>query len=111
MRHSFTAVLSRNERFTSDFETEPYEVGWAGEARLFVHVLELTGQNPRWNLYVQVSPDGLFWCDLETPELILEEDGLYTRKLREFGNWIRLRGQTERDGTTLRPIIYLALKE
>lgn len=111
MRHSFTAVLSRNERFTSDFETEPYEVGWAGQARLFVQVLELAGERARWNLSVQISPDGLFWCDLETPELVLEETGLYTQSLREFGNWLRVRGHAEHDESMLRPIIYLALKE
>ncbi|TVQ38962.1 MAG: hypothetical protein EA384_07855 [Spirochaetaceae bacterium] len=113
MRHSFTAVLSRNERFTGDFETEPYEVGWATEARLFVHVLELTGAGatPGWDLAVQISPDGLFWCDLDAPSLTIDGPGLFTYSFREFGNWVRIRATAHAADAMVRPIIYLALKE
>jgi hypothetical protein len=111
MRHSCTAVLSRNERFTGDFETEPYEVGWADEARLFVHALELTGATPGWDLTVQISPDGLFWCDLGAPSLTVDAPGLFTRSFRDFGNWLRIRGTARATDAMIRPIIYLALKE
>lgn len=111
MRHSFTAVLSRNERHSGDFETEPYEVGWATEARLFVNVLDVSGDDPRWVFRIEISPDGLHWCQLDAQTLVAEEPRLYTMAFREFGNWIRVRGSCEAGGSTLRSIISVALKE
>ncbi len=55
MRFSTTAVVERNVRRDQNFETEPYEAGWAGQARWFVRVLE--GQGP-WTAQTQISPDG-----------------------------------------------------
>jgi hypothetical protein len=31
MRHFYTAVLERMREHAADFDTEPYEAGWAGE--------------------------------------------------------------------------------
>ena len=42
VRRSFTAVLERNIRINGPFTTEPYEVAWATEARLFVRILEMS---------------------------------------------------------------------
>ena len=111
MRHSFTAVLSRNERLIDEFDTEPYEVGWAQEARVFIHVLEMSLADSPWDLKIQISPDGLFWCDLETEALSFKNPGLYTKLFTGFGNWVRITGKAKKKDSMLRPIIYLALKE
>ena len=68
LRRSFTAVLEKNATFGADFATEPYEVGWATEARWFVNVLEVE-RGVTLRLTPQVSPDGLHWCDEGAPSL------------------------------------------
>ncbi len=57
VRRSFTAVLERNTRITGAFTTEPYEVGWATEARVFVRALELS-EGAVLTVRPRVSPDG-----------------------------------------------------
>ena len=111
MRHSFTAVISKNERLTAGFETEPYETPWAAEARVFVNVLELTGDQAHWDLKVQISPDGLCWCDHEAEPITVDSTGLFSLGVQNFGQWLRIKGAPMSDGTMLRSIIYLALKE
>ena len=63
MQQSLTAVVERNVTFDAAFATEPYEAGWADEARWFVRVLEAAGEGAELLLHPQISPDGLFWCD------------------------------------------------
>jgi hypothetical protein len=112
IRRSFTAVLERNTTFTADFATEPYETGWASEARWFVRVLDISGDDEvTLSLYPQISPDGLFWCDEGTKPLEIKEAGLYSYALRNFGHWLRLRGVFTGVNPTVKVLIYLALKE
>ncbi len=108
VRRSFTAVIEKNATFAGPFETEPYETGWASEARWFVRVLELDGE---LTLAPQLSPDGLFWCDDEKVPMVIRAKGLYTLSLRDFGNWLRLRGEFVRADSNAKVMIYLALKE
>lgn len=107
MQQSQTAVLERNTTFTSAFATEPFEVAWAVEARWFVQVLEHEG--PELKVWTQVSPDGLTWVDSEETTTIKPE-GLTTWVSREFGHWIRIRGQFASAGGRTKVRIYLALK-
>jgi hypothetical protein len=111
VRRSFTAVLEQGSTFTADFATEPYETAWAGEARWFVRVLELTGRDAGLRLHPEISPDGLFWCDEGTAPLELGEAGLYSLALRHFGHWLRLRGVLVGTDARAKVLIYLALKE
>jgi hypothetical protein len=111
MRRSFTAVISRNETFVSDFETEPYECGWASEARWFVRVLEMDGKEARLEVQTQISPDGLFWCDAESDSLHIDATGLHSTGIQNFGNWLRLRGTLLGDRARFKLLIYLVLKE
>lgn len=134
MRRSFTAVLERNTTFTSALATEPYEAGWASEARWFVRVLDLAS-GAVLTVRPRVSPDGLFWCDEGSTPPPMPAPGLYSFALRDFGGWLRL--DATLDGSTpsrpdrrpgpldepgldatldgsapsARVIIYLALKE
>jgi hypothetical protein len=110
LRRSFTAVLEKNSTFRTDFATEPYEAGWAAEARWFVHVLEVDG-SVTLRLSPQVSPDGLHWCDEGAPPMEIDCPGIASVPLRNFGSWLRLSGQILDRPGSVRVLIYLALKE
>lgn len=114
MRHAQTAVLERGERYTGRFATEPYEVAWAGEARFFVQVVD-GAPGTTAVLTTQLSPDGLTWADAEDTaprEIDGATAGMVTWRIREFGGWLRLRGEVRGagdEGPKLR--IYLVAKE
>jgi hypothetical protein len=111
MKHSFTAVIEQANTYTADFDTEPYETGWATEARWFVRVLDIAGESTGITLTPQISPDGLTWCDEGSAPIRFEGTGMISIALREFGHWLRLRA-TLGDGTeSVKVLIYLALKE
>jgi len=110
LRRSHTAVLEKNEVFTENFETEPYETGWACEAIWFVRVLEAT-PGTKLVAHAQVSPDGLFWCDKGDAPLSLEGEGLVHLPLRDFGGWLRLRCELKGERPSAKVLIYLFLKE
>ena len=111
MRRAFTAVISRNETFVSPFETEPYECGWAGEARWFIRVLGVDGKGAELIVQPQISPDGIFWCDGESEPICIDETELYSMGIQNFGNWLRLRGTLKGSDAGFKLIIYLVLKE
>jgi len=110
MRPSFTAVLEQGSTFTEPFATEPYETGWAVEARWFVRVLELSGDESGLDLTPEISPDGLVWCAEGTPPLAIRAPGLYSLPLRDFGHWLRLSGRLVGTEPRVKLLIYLALK-
>ncbi|MAE67385.1 MAG: hypothetical protein CMJ18_24255 [Phycisphaeraceae bacterium] len=111
LRRSHTAVLEKSETFNGNFETEPYEGGWASEAIWFVRALELTGEKPVLRIFPQISPDGLFWTDKKDGPMIIVEPGLQALELRNFGGWLRLRCCLEGRNPTTKVLIYLSLKE
>ena len=108
IRQSFTAVLERNVTITDVLVTEPYEVAWAREARVFVRTLDLSG---RLEASAEISPDGLFWMPEGTPPVALEQAGLLSFPLREFGHWLRIVLRVKGTAPSARVIVYLALKE
>ena len=63
MRESHTTVLERNRLWRGEYQTEPYEAAWAGEAIFFVRSLEASGTAKGCEAAVQISPDGVHWCD------------------------------------------------
>lgn len=109
LRRSFTAVLEKNARFCGDFETEPYEAGWAAEARWFVRVLEVEGRGDL-RLTPQISPDGLHWCDEGARPVVASGCGLVSLPLTGFGSWLRLKGALLGQLKGVRVLVYLALK-
>ena len=111
VRRSFTAVLEKNSTFTAGFQTEPYETAWAGEARWFVRVQEMSGAGATLRATAQISPDGLFWCDEGTPGMVMTGAGLNSQALREFGHWLRLNVDLTGEAPRVKVTIYLALKE
>lgn len=109
MRHSQTAVLERNLTVIEDFTTEPYEAGWASEARWFVQVLRADGPGAI-DFRSEISPDGLTWCAWDGETHSATTVGLVTWPMREFGQWLRLRASVRAPGTAVKVRIYLAVK-
>ena len=101
----------RTRRFTRDFETEPYECAWASEARWFIHVAELEGDGASLSARVQVSPDGLAWCDEGSAFEPMSAPGMYSLAVRDFGGWLRLDCGLDGADPRVRLMIYLVLKE
>ena len=111
MRHAFTAVIEKNATFHGNFETEPYECAWASEARWFIHVAELEGDGASLSARVQVSPDGLAWCDEGSAFEPISAQGMSSLPVRDFGGWLRLDCGLEGADPRVRLMIYLVLKE
>jgi hypothetical protein len=110
MRQSFTAVVERNVTWRGDFAVEPYEAAWATEAIYFVRVLAAENVPPHSMARVQISPDGIHWCDEGTTVPLLVQEGISFARVNHFGGWLRLVGNLA-DGAHLTVIVYLALKE
>ena len=110
MRQSFTAVVERNVTWQGEFSVEPYESAWATEAIYFVRVLEAANMPADLSARVQLSPDGIHWCDEGTQVLLSREAGLTFARVSHFGGWLRLVGKLP-DGAQLTVIVYLTLKE
>ena len=106
--HSYTAVVERNTIFAEELFTEPYEVAWAREARVFVRALDLVGTI---EATAEISPDGLFWTKEGSAPVRLEQAGLISFPIREFGHWLRIVLRNPGGSPSARVIIYLALKE
>ncbi len=109
LTQSYTAVVERNQVWSGAFATEPYEAAWAHEAIFFIRVLEARNLD-RLNVYVQISPDGMHWCDEGTHlSLPVEAEQVVFCRVAHFGGWLRLHG-TLPEGAELRVIVYLSLK-
>lgn len=107
MRSSYSAIVERNIEISGPMTTEPYECGWAGEAVFFVRILE--GNLSEKTVNVQISPDGMNWCD-EGTHLELPASGQTSfAKVTHFGNWLRLAG--DMGDRRARILVTLHLKE
>lgn len=111
MRQNHTAVVERNVTWQGAFETEPYEAAWASEAIFFVRTLKASGGVSAADVRVQISPDGLHWCDEGSAVSLCDEtDGVTFVRVRHFGTFLRLVG-TLPNGAEATVIVYLSLKE
>ncbi len=110
LRRSFTAVIEKNTTWTADFETEPYEAGWAVEARWFVRIMTIDGADASLTVTPQISPDGLFWCDEGLAPVVMNRPTVYSFPQRDFGNWLRLRAEVKGANPSVKVMIYLVLK-
>ena len=108
LRESYTAIVERGQELGHQFATEPYECGWASEAIFFVRTLETEGDVAGTILQVQISPDGIRWCD-EGTSLTLTDNEVDFCKVRHFGNWLRVAGELP-DRASMKAIIALSLK-
>ncbi|MDO5898070.1 MULTISPECIES: hypothetical protein [unclassified Agrobacterium] len=87
---NITAIIARNERWSGDAASEPYEAGWAREAVFFIRALKQpVGASPRG--WVEISPDGMHWVREGTEfDMPTELDGLTSARVQHFGNWLRV---------------------
>lgn len=106
---NITAVVSRNERWSGDAASEPYEAGWAHEAVFFVRALkDPIGKMPKCR--VEISPDGMHWAPEGTEfTMPLQRDGIAVARLKGFGNWLRVATRFE-DGAECTVLVTLHLK-
>lgn len=87
---NITVVVGRNERWSGNAASEPYEAGWAREAVIFVRALkEPKGAPPMAR--VEISPDGMRWVaeGTEAP-MPSDKDGIAALRVKHFGNWLRV---------------------
>ncbi len=106
--HTFaTSVTDLRQEFTGDFDTFPYECGWADEAIYFVTAEEQTPADAKIDLRVQLSADGIRWLD-EGTTLSLTGPGCTFTRLTHFGGFLRLAGSVTTYTCTL--TIRLVLK-
>lgn len=111
VRQSYTAVVERNRLWSGQFETEPYEAAWASEAVFFIRALETTQLQPGIQVRVQISPDGIHWCDEGSSfTLPAESEAVTFGRVKHFGGWLRLWGELPA-GSSVKVIVYLVLKE
>lgn len=87
---NITAIVARNERWSGEAASEPYEAGWAHEAVLFVRALkDPKGVQPKAR--VEISPDGMRWmpegAEAPMPD---EKDGMAVFRVKHFGGWLRV---------------------
>ena len=113
MRRSYTAVIEQGNVYGEDFSTEPFEAGWASEARWFVRILDGEGEQVRVSAQPEISPDGLVWIgNGDEPMRMPAAAGTMTSCLvAGFGNWLRLNLKLEGPTRGVKFLIYLALKE
>jgi len=118
MKRCITSVLEQGNVWEESFATEPFEAGWASEARWFVRILDpVPAERLSITLTPQISPDGILWCDDTDSGAGLQLDlpvastQLFTLPQRQFGNWLRLKVDFGGSGTPVKFLIYLVLKE
>lgn len=107
---SYTAAVERNETWRGPFATEPYEAAWAREAIFFVRALDTDPAQVAVKARVQISPDGIHWCDEGTSfALPASADAVTFARVSHFGGWLRIAGEAP-DGASITVIVYLTLK-
>ena len=111
MKNFHTVVLERLKYFSGDFETEPYETGWASDAIFFIRIHELTGEDVSIDSSVQISVDGIRWIDEGSSFPTLHEIGDYYLPVSYFGGWLRLRNRVQGVKPETKMTIHLVLKE
>ena len=90
LRESVTAVVARNECWTGESATEPYEAGWASEAVVFIRALK-PSEGAAVEAEVQISPDGMHWaCEGTRFALPRAAGEVRFARVAHFGNWLRV---------------------
>ena len=111
MKQFHTTVTERKLDFKTDFETHPYEAGWASEAISFIRVESLTGESAQLDATVQISVDGIRWVDEGTSFKTISATGDYFVKVSHFGGFLRLRGSVSGTDANFNLTIWWVLKE
>jgi len=111
IRRSFTATVARNEAWTGKTATEPYECGWASEAIFFVRALATAGDLRGATARIEISPDGIRWCEEGTAfGMPLQAEETTFGKVSHFGGYLRIVAEIP-PGASVTVVVALALKE
>ncbi|WP_417012617.1 DUF6385 domain-containing protein [Alistipes sp.] len=111
MRLFNASHLEVKDDFDKDFQTNPYECGWASECIFFVTVERLSGRSPRLVGEVEISPDGINWVKEGTVSDPITSEGVHFIRVKHFGNWLRLNCRIDGEEAVFRLNIQIALKE
>jgi hypothetical protein len=109
MLNTNTVVLERLKDFTGNFETEPYEAGWAREAIFFLRIHSIS-EGTILQASAQISVDGIEWMDEGSEFDAIDASGSYFLKVTHFGGWLRLRVSVTGVAPELRATVQLVLK-
>ncbi len=109
MRQSATATVELNTKWRDTFTAEPFEVAWASEAIYFIRALESEGVPGGASAHVQISPDGIHWCDEGTLVPLPAAPGTTFARITHFGGWLRLVGEIP-NGARMKVIVHVVLK-
>lgn len=87
---NLTAIVARNESWTGQSATEPYEGGWAKEAIVFVRALKQPkGRLPQAR--IEISADGMHWAaEGSVFDLPSSKDAVSFQRVAHFGNFLRI---------------------
>ena len=106
---NLTAIIARNETWTGEAATEPYECGWAREAIVFVRALK----EPRGTLpqaRIEISADGMHWApEGSVFDLPSAKDAVTFQRLGHFGNFVRVAASLP-EGAEITVLVSLHLK-
>jgi hypothetical protein len=111
MKNFHTVVLERLKDFGSDFASEPFEAGWAGEATFFLRVHEAEPAGASFKSVVQISADGIEWMDSGVEFPVIDKPGNYFVNVKHFGGWLRLKNSFSGAKVRFKLTIHLVLKE
>lgn len=111
MRLFNAAPLELKKNFTEDFQSSPYECGWASEAIFFIMVEALSGKSPKLTAEVEISLDGINWVKEGTVSDPITALGLHFIRVKHFGNWLRLNCKISGQEPSFRLLVQIALKE
>ncbi len=106
---NLTAIVARNEVWTGECATEPYEAGWAKEAIVFVRALKPPmGTLPKAR--IEISADGIHWVPEGSQlDLPATENAVTFQRLSHFGNFVRM-AATLPEGSEITLLVALHLK-
>lgn len=110
MKDFNAAHLEVKKAFREDFQTHPYECGWADEAIFYIVVEEVSGGNPQLSGEVELSHDGVNWTAEGTTFGPFSKKGLYFVRVSHFGNWLRLNCRISGTDSVYKLLIQIALK-
>ena len=111
MREFNTAPLEVKKEVADNFQTHPYECGWASEAIFFISIEDVSGEGATLDAAVQISNDGFYWVDEGTSFAPIVKKGLHFVRVNQFGGWLRLNCSVSGTDARFKLNIQIALKE
>ena len=110
MKEFNAAHLEVKKEFSEDFQTHPFECGWASEAIFWIMVEGISGEGTQLEGNVEISHDGVNWVKEGSRIGPLSKKGLSFVRVSHFGNWLRLNCHISGINPVFKLLIQIALK-